>query len=769
MAVFQKSDAVIACLVRTCDQSIRFRKDFLHKKNASGQTALDLAWSLGLKRAAWTIIQCGRMSDYLKKTKINILEAVPSDAQGDSPLHIYARSNYASEIKKYSEESDSGFVKACLMTNRAGNLPATEAARYARKEALLALLQPFLVFPSMEELDTLLHHRNKEGHRLLLYVSHHKETLSVVHGILIELENIVHDQDAFRVKECLRTTLGSTQAAKFSTDQFQKIQHNQSGVVSSSLVFLRTLSLTFLLRTAAVILDMCSDGLLLHQYYQDWDEEEVESKSAVFFPGTVERSKDPCTGVISQERGGQSFLGHGPAAYGNITLKCYAGAISSEHRFYLTSGIVLMPFILYFFELLRFRTLSKCLDKYLADGKNHFLIRIFKPFGNFCLWLTWPLVAFFRHFWFSYKLDTSEGERKIRRYKSSVRTSMVISSRAQLIEVCTEASLQPMLQLYLVFQELVAFDIYNLNLQEALNVYYDINRRQIFSVIISLITLSWAYTAQYRQNKENSIDLLPSSLVYFVSIGLLVVARILCFEMFAYYLGPGNLEYAFIAAGCHALFMAFLHFVFSDSWSQCSRSKCQSKIRWVRQILLVLLNCLLNGMANIYVHNNLEKKSFDRKSLKYDDAHNAAFDITTDERQRTFVRQVIFDLVFFVENALMMYLARFTATKTPNFSDIYSGILIVVSVTYFIGTLLKVVFYMWCHPWSELIRPRRLGEFETSFTVLSTTREVSVSPTSFTIHKLIPKTSIPSSSTTLAAMPRQVEDTERSSKDPVEV
>ena len=43
------------------------------------------------------------------------------------------------------------------------------------REALLALMQPFLVFPNGDELDRLLHHKNTEGQNLLAYVSHHNK------------------------------------------------------------------------------------------------------------------------------------------------------------------------------------------------------------------------------------------------------------------------------------------------------------------------------------------------------------------------------------------------------------------------------------------------------------------------------------------------------------------------------------------------------------------------------------------------------------------
>ena len=56
------------------------------------------------------------------------------------------------------------------------------------------------------------------GFRLLAYVAHFKETLSVVHGILIELENLVHDQDSYEVKNCIRNTLGENKRRLYTQE-----------------------------------------------------------------------------------------------------------------------------------------------------------------------------------------------------------------------------------------------------------------------------------------------------------------------------------------------------------------------------------------------------------------------------------------------------------------------------------------------------------------------------------------------------------------------
>ena len=127
--------------------------------------------------------QCGAAKQP-RKSSNQMLDAWPDPLTGDNCFHVFARSNYAREIKRYSDDTDdeAAFTRLCLEANTAGNLPAMEAAVRCNKESLMALMQPFLVFPNGEQLDRLLHHKNKEGQNLLAYVSHHNKVLQrVIH------------------------------------------------------------------------------------------------------------------------------------------------------------------------------------------------------------------------------------------------------------------------------------------------------------------------------------------------------------------------------------------------------------------------------------------------------------------------------------------------------------------------------------------------------------------------------------------------------------
>ena len=536
------------------------------------------------------------------------------------------------------------------------------------------------------------------------------------------MENAAHNQSTYEVKNCLRNTLGSSVAAKFSLDLLKRLKHKTT-LLDKIFGFVRIFTVTVLLRSFLMFLDLYTDAVLIRDYWNQWDKEENEG-SAVVFPGLIANPRNPCKETKTVVNGDVIESTH-VWATNNITLGCYPGVITGRNRFYLTTIIVILPFLLYFFELLRFRTFSIFLERccpedmtVCCDVVSKWIVR---PMGNFLLWLFWPLHAFIKQAYFRFKFETAKSDNLKLKNKSASKSASLISSRAQLIEVCTEASLQPLFQFYLVFKDVVSLDLNSL--RHGLTEAFDEHRRQMASVMVSLITLSLSYTMQYRQNKENSLSIIPT-LTYFIMTSCFVISRILCLELFAYYLGPGYFRYFMGAVGCHALLMSVLHFIFSDSLSQCLRITGQSLTSWIRQLLLVLHNCALNGMANIYLHNELKifvQKSKSRKRMRRNStqiSENFVY-VSSDERQHTFVRQCVFDLVFLSENAAMLYLSQFTITQTSNFREIHFTISFIVTALFLCGMSLKFLFYIWLHPWAELIRPKSIIEWTSSCVVLS--------------------------------------------------
>ena len=103
--------------------------------------------------------------------------------------------------------------------------------------------------------------------------------------------------------------------------------------------------------------------------------------------------------------------------------------------------------------------------------------------------------------------------------------------------MCFTTVLQPLssFQLYIVFNQLrceasseVFWKTFELFPDKARN-------WQLISVLVSILALAISFTVNYRENKENSMGFV-STLVYFVYIIMAVVARTLCFEMFAFHM-----------------------------------------------------------------------------------------------------------------------------------------------------------------------------------------------------------------------------------------
>ena len=141
-------------------------------------------------------------------------------------------------------------------------------------------------------------------------------------------------------------------------------------------------------------------------------------------------------------------------------------------------------------------------------------------------------------------------------------------------------------------------------------------------------------------------------------------------------------------------------------------SRSTTFIGQLRQILLVTHNSVLNGLANLYVHNNLE--IFIQKIKGEDDDEEKRGEkgakcgkvsyMTSDVRQRTLVRQLVFDSVILVENLFMVYFAKDTV-MVANFNDptkvegsyasIHLRIACVIAATYTLGMAMKVGAMDW--------------------------------------------------------------------------
>ena len=92
----------------------------------------------------------------------------------------------------------------------------------------------------------------------------------------------------------------------------------------------------------------------------------------------------------------------------------------------MTLAFMLLPFPLYFFEMMRFRVFSNYIER-IADSHSYpRMILALKPIGNLFLWIFWPLVSFFRHFVNTFRYETTRNEDRAGDYQRKARKTAVI-------------------------------------------------------------------------------------------------------------------------------------------------------------------------------------------------------------------------------------------------------------------------------------------------------------------------------------------------------
>ena len=113
----------------------------------------------------------------------------------------------------------------------------------------------------------------------------------------------------------------------------------------------------------------------------------------------------------------------------------------------------------------------------------------------------WPLICHAKKFYHEGHYLTSSGEARIKERKK-FEASTIVSSRAQISEVCSEASFQPLLQLYLLLPLLMTYD-YSTLLNKSVSDFADeVPELQFWSIVTSCLALAWSFSS-YQSTKMN--------------------------------------------------------------------------------------------------------------------------------------------------------------------------------------------------------------------------------------------------------------------------
>ena len=207
------------------------------------------------------------------------------------------------------------------------------------------------------------------------------------------------------------------------------------------------------------------------------------------------------------------------------------------------------------------------------------------------------------------KYETSKGREKILAQKSWVEAQVstvscfqqiisrlqVTGARAHLIEVAVEATFQPLLQMYLLLPIIV--EVFDKDIGSIdLDAFKKLDLLQLLSMVASIVSLAWSF-AFYKASLKNEaldFDINPFGRVILIFANLsMITSRLTAFVVFAYCFPDGHQFLALlICLLVHALVMSLLHLGFSLLPASADK----------QLDLQLVVDCVLNGLANIYTH-----------------------------------------------------------------------------------------------------------------------------------------------------------------------
>ena len=279
---------------------------------------------------------------------------------------------------------------------------------------------------------------------------------------------------------------------------------------------------------------------------------------------------------------------------------------------------------------------------------------------------------------------------------------MIVSARAQIIEVSIEASFQPILQLYLLLPTMLKFDIFSGKQVLALfsltddsgNLNQD--RVQFWAILTSMISLSWSFTFYQAMQKNGALNFgsnFVGRVMLILANFLQISSRLLALILYAYTFGDGNFWPMILSVIVHILLMSVLHYFTSDEWNLDNFKNWPLKI---------IYHCLINGICNLYLHNWIVQinKRVDRTATSKRKSMTPKQKRQT-KTEGTGFRQILFDTIFITENLIILITSYLTLDY-----EIPSLLFVFVGLFQYFGIALKCIYYWNCHIWSSSFHPK---------------------------------------------------------------
>ena len=323
-----------------------------------------------------------------------------------------------------------------------------------------------------------------------------------------------------------------------------------------------------------------------------------------------------------------------------------------------------------------------------------------------------PITALFKFYRDGVYESATGNERVDARIRK--RQSDLTASRGQLIEVNVESAFEPIVQGYIIFPNIIDIaekvgKMVTFKADGKVEVsleFTTVETAQLFSITTSIVSLAWNYSEYQSVKKNMLLDVTVSpfsrAIMFFYMI-MHIVARLLAFQLFALFWGPGQLYPLVIFVVIHMFISSVVHIFFSEDLYYVRKGK----------YLKFLHNTLMNAFATIYFHNYLRMDEMPRigsrrQNLGTEDEVDHDKDVgdaqTPGLHISTFTRQLAFDILYFVEFVVLLGCGFNAQIVKEGYLGLYTYKFVwVVTTMTILALVLKFFYYNVLHIWRNTI------------------------------------------------------------------
>ncbi|XP_047483695.1 uncharacterized protein LOC125035380 isoform X1 [Penaeus chinensis] len=669
-------------------------------KNNQGETPLFVAIRSNQLACVQQLINAG--------TRLSIV-----DNRGGSALHMAAKKGNVTVIDMLLTTSE--LEERDIDINRCDNIGYTPIY-YAINASRYDIVQRFLEYSLVRKV----HVKATNGETLLQFYTERNNLGQYDNAVVrvLECEKLLHSTKP-SAEMCLHVQLGTTEASSKARTQLQAM-YESTKAQRHCWNFWFFLS-CFLLPSVFYYLDVYTDILLAVEYYKEY----------VRIMNNTTDMADNQTLPVGEESDEQVFMG----IFYNITESQY------KINFVLTLFFILLPI-----------TLLSLWNLYIHVTQPD-ILPVFRLLPSFLrvtmysvIFLTplAPVMAYLENTYAQMKhmnvtarqmqeVDSKSynslggpgntktyrhhmRDQKIRKYYDLKHVAQMRVAITNVMEATLESAFQLILQLYIVGTRYTELDeVKDVTLGSILSLSSGGQKtqlsKQVFSVLISLVSLTWSFTSYHRFSKLGGLTIL-NALPLLFAIFFQVVSRAIACTVF-------TLAYTwkvFVVLGVHFVIVLVFKLKLEERSVLPVRNYrcCHCLLAYLRPYFYVFLGTI----ASTLVYFRLERPSAVKKLLA--------------RRHSTVVIQVLFLILAFIENLVLLSLGIVGLNKEKYDSTFIIISSVVCALSYLIGVILHAVYYScFGHPWVDINGPSLTHDRDEGVLVLAYYRQGQISKWSF--------------------------------------